>query len=315
MGGSGRASASSSASGEFPMRLTWRSWIRALVVLAAGVLLLPMMAWGKPDGESASKESAPASPVKKWVRVISTSAKLLQAPSYYSRVVRTAKLDDEFLVVQRVKTFFLVRDEETESFLFLDQYAAEFVERSAKPSRPRYLRDELMHLGIANVPYPEWDRSPSRGSGRERAYDGWARGKRYPTNYSPNWDYSPRLSGTMLIRSAQKYLGIRYALGGNGKAGIDCSGLTKLAAAAQGLELPRRASLQAEIGSMVAREDLRAGDLVFFRDRKDPGFLSHVGIYVGGGRFLHASSALGRVGYSSLDERYYRSHFAFGRRL
>lgn len=283
------------------------------MALVAGVLL-STVAWGGSD-TSAGKGSDLGQPAGKWVRVVSDSAKLLQAPSYQSRVVRTAEMDEQFLVVQRVKTFFLVRDEQTESFLFLDQYAAQFVERTAHRERARYLRDEVMHLGLAQTSYPDWDRSPSRGVRRDRAYDGWARGKRYPTSYSENLGYTPSLVGARLIRSAQKYMGMRYVLGGNGGSGIDCSGLTRQATAAQGLELPRRASLQAAIGLMVGRGDLRPGDLVFFRDRTDPGFLSHVGIYVGGGRFLHASSALGRVGYSSLGEHYYASHFAFGRRL
>jgi|GEM_PF-1620796 len=291
------------------------SGMRTLAALVAtSLLLLPAAALAETEGQ-AGEAHGEARVAGKWVRVVNASAKLLQAPSYHSRAVRTAELDEEFMVVQRVKTFFLVRDEETESFLFIDQYAVEFMDGERLAETPRYLRDEVMHLGLGHTPYPEWDRSPSRGSPRERAYDGWARGKRYPTAYSPNSGYSPRLEAAGFIRSAQKYLGTRYVLGGNGSGGIDCSGLTREAAASQGLTLPRRASLQAEIGAMVGRHQLRPGDLVFFQDRSDPGFLSHVGIYVGQGRFLHAAASLGRVGYSSLSEHYYSSHFAFGRRL
>lgn len=96
----------------------------------------------------------------------------------------------------------------------------------------------------------------------------------------------PRV-GSSIIRAARAYLGTTYIFGGMTHAGIDCSGLTYLAAQQVGVQLPRDAADQSRIGTVVRRADLRPGDLVFF----GPGSrdtIHHVGIYIGSGRILHA---------------------------
>ncbi len=251
-------------------------------------------------------------------RITSEGAKLLSAPTYQATVVREAKLNEEFTVVQRVSTFYLVKDTVSGSFLFVDQLAVSFLEKVPESERrKKYIRDDIMRLGLS---HPDWQFSGEYKNYRARGrkgfdvpYDGRAKGKSYPTNYSSNYDYVPMVDGEKVLAVAKRYLGMPYRLGGNGNGSIDCSALTAIALASQGIELPRRASLQASFGRMVSKSELKVGDLVFFRDNLDPGFLSHVGIYAGGGRFLHASASLGKVGYSSLSEPYYASHFAFGR--
>ena len=93
--------------------------------------------------------------------------------------------------------------------------------------------------------------------------------------------------GSSIIRAASAYLGTTYIFGGMTHAGIDCSGLTYLAAQQVGVQLPRDAADQSRVGAVVRRKDLRPGDLVFF----GPGSrdtIHHVAIYIGGGRVLHA---------------------------
>jgi len=251
-----------------------------------------------------------------WVRVISDSAQLMAAPSHRSRPVRETELFELLLAVDRVKSFYLVRDARTESFLFIDQFAVEFVDYQPPKSEQVFLRDVPMRLGVSSPADQLFGRSSgARRSGREKAYDGYCAGKWYPTRYYENADYTPRADGLQLVRDAQRYTGTRYVYGGNSVSGIDCSGLVSAVARQQGISLPRRAALQAEVGRMVTRSGLRTGDLVFFRDHRDPGYLSHVGIYLGGGRFIHAGSKLGKVGISSLSEDYYSRQFAFGRRI
>lgn len=125
----------------------------------------------------------------------------------------------------------------------------------------------------------------------------------------------PRVNGQRLVRDALVYLGAPYVLGGSTSQGIDCSGLTKACLARQGIDVLHRSSLQALEGQYVPHDALRAGDLVFFRDDVDSRYLSHVGIYAGNGRFVHASRSKGGVVVTSLSEAYFKTHYAFARRL
>ncbi|MBB3140281.1 C40 family peptidase [Halomonas organivorans] len=114
-----------------------------------------------------------------------------------------------------------------------------------------------------------------------------------------------------LLSEHQRWLGTPYRLGGTTRRGIDCSALVqRVFSEAFGLSLPRTTSQQVREGEAVSRDALRPGDLVFFRP---PGYYRHVGIYVGQGRFLHASTSRG-VKLSSLDNRYWRRHYWQARR-
>ena len=97
--------------------------------------------------------------------------------------------------------------------------------------------------------------------------------------------------------------------------GFDCSGLTYYNYGTMGINIPRTANEQFHCGTPVAKSELKKGDLVFFATKRGrPNFASHVGIYVGNGKFEHASSAKRRVTISSLDSKYYRTHFIGARR-
>jgi cell wall-associated NlpC family hydrolase len=103
------------------------------------------------------------------------------------------------------------------------------------------------------------------------------------------------------VRGARKQLGKPYVWGAsNPKVGFDCSGLIKyIAKKFYGRDLPHHAASQYRMGKRVKRQDLLAGDAVFFNPKSDgPG---HVGIYIGSGQFLHASSGGSRVMISELD--------------
>ena len=120
----------------------------------------------------------------------------------------------------------------------------------------------------------------------------------------------------LLSGIADQLMGIRYQFGGNTESGVDCSGLVRLVWQKLGLglaTLPRTAASMATLGLPVSLSDIKPGDLVFFNTLGRN--FSHVGVYLGEGRFLHASSGQRRVTLSSLSERYFRERFEGARRL
>jgi LysM repeat protein len=120
-----------------------------------------------------------------------------------------------------------------------------------------------------------------------------------------------------VIRTAKKYLGRRYVWGAEGPSSFDCSGFTQyVMRKSKGVKLPRVSRKQAYYGKYVTRSQLRPGDLVFFdTSRRRRGYVNHVGIYIGNGKFIHASSARHRVVITSLNSPFYRARFKWGRRV
>jgi peptidoglycan DL-endopeptidase LytE len=114
------------------------------------------------------------------------------------------------------------------------------------------------------------------------------------------------------VRIATGLLGRPYQWAGVGNRGFDCSGLVAHVFAALGRRLPHSSFAQYEIGMLVSRWELTPGDLVFFRTYNAGA--SHVGIYIGDGRFIHASYSRG-VAISSIEDSYYRDRFLGGRRM
>jgi hypothetical protein len=114
------------------------------------------------------------------------------------------------------------------------------------------------------------------------------------------------------VTVAMRYRGVPYVWGGTTPAGFDCSGLVQFAYDQEGVHLPRVAADQFNVGEHIARSELLPGDLVFFQD--STGYIHHVGMYIGGDRFVHAPHTGDVVKVSSLDSPYYAHQFAGGRR-
>lgn len=115
-----------------------------------------------------------------------------------------------------------------------------------------------------------------------------------------------------LVRAARGFTGVRYSYGSANRGATDCSGFTLQSFKAIGINLPRTARQQIYCGNKVSRDNLEKGDLIFFNTR---GFVSHVGIYLGGGRFIHASSGGGKVQENNLGDGYYSKRFIGARRV
>lgn len=108
-------------------------------------------------------------------------------------------------------------------------------------------------------------------------------------------------------------LGHPYRWAGSSPGGFDCSGFVMHVLGRHGISLPRTSQAQFNVGTPVNRNELQPGDLVFFTTYRAGA--SHVGIYYGNGRFLHASSAGGSVIWTDLGTQYYSNRFLGGRRM
>lgn len=106
--------------------------------------------------------------------------------------------------------------------------------------------------------------------------------------------------------------GVRYRLGGSNKRGVDCSGFVQITFREQfGLELPRSTTAQQSTGELVNKSRLRPGDLVLFRAGSTG---KHVGIYIGGDNFVHASTTKGVI-ISSMNDSYWKKRYRQARRV
>lgn len=125
-----------------------------------------------------------------------------------------------------------------------------------------------------------------------------------------------RDSASEMVLTAMNFLGVAYKRGGNSEeTGFDCSGFTRhIFEKTIGLVLPRRADEQAQSTSLItiAREELKPGDLVFFNTLKRT--FSHVGIYVGEGKFIHAPRTGAQVRVEDMRVAYWNQRFTGARR-
>ena len=120
-------------------------------------------------------------------------------------------------------------------------------------------------------------------------------------------------NGFSLVERAKSFLGTPYVWGGRAPGGFDCSGYIYYMLSQFGISSPRMADGQFGIGVPIEKNSLQAGDLVFF-STYEPG-PSHVGIYMGDGNFIHASSAAGQVTITPLSKAYYVERYLGARRV
>jgi len=116
-----------------------------------------------------------------------------------------------------------------------------------------------------------------------------------------------------VIKLAKSYQGVPYTWGGTSPSGFDCSGFTHYVFLQNGITIPRTSAAQYNSGTWVHKSQLKPGDLVFFTTYKAGA--SHVGIYIGNNKFIHASSGAGKIVVSDMDNTYYKSHYVGAKRV
>ena len=127
--------------------------------------------------------------------------------------------------------------------------------------------------------------------------------------HKPDTPAATSKMGKALVAAARKWIGTPYAYGGHSRKGTDCSGfLMEVFRECAGIDLPRSSRDQQAYCHPIDREDLAIGDLVFFSSKRSGSRVSHVGMYIGNGRMIHASSSRGVV-EDDLSLQYYVTHF------
>jgi len=118
-----------------------------------------------------------------------------------------------------------------------------------------------------------------------------------------------------IVDLATDMLGVTYRYGGHSpQKGFDCSGLVYYTHKQAGIKIPRTTRAQFRAVKQISYRSLEAGDLIFF-NTKGNGIVSHVGIYLGDGKFIHAPSSGKRVSIANMNDRYWKHHYSGAGRL
>lgn len=134
-----------------------------------------------------------------------------------------------------------------------------------------------------------------------------------PIPYTDQIKYSLTENDLLRLQStAIDYLGTKYRYGGTQVGALDCSAFVRTVFRDVNISLPRTSREQFRLGAAIQRDNLKTGDLVFFARRRT---ISHVGIYIGDGMFIHAAGGGKGVTISMLDEAYYRRYYVGAKRI
>jgi len=176
--------------------------------------------------------------------------------------------------------------------------------RQMESNRRTAQKHRKHEVEVARRHQKEWSKRGKQYASGHRSYGG---------RNTPEAHIGDKVNNEV-IREALSYRGTPYRSGGGSRGGFDCSGFTSYLYNKRGKGLPHSAAGQFGTGSKVVRPEMKAGDLVFFETVRKG--ISHVGVYVGDGKFVHSSSRRsGGVRVDSLDSGYYKGAFRGARRV
>ncbi len=137
-----------------------------------------------------------------------------------------------------------------------------------------------------------------------------------PLRFEAINDSSKKVDIELIISTAKSYLGTKHQMGGTSKSGIDCSGLVMMSLKSAGIDAPHISHEQGRYGRIIPLADsLKRGDLVFFiQSYNTNNLISHAGIFLGKGKFIHASAKTGVV-ITDMKDAYWKPKFVFGTRI
>ena len=165
-----------------------------------------------------------------------------------------------------------------------------------------YIRSD--YLDLTEVPYENKD------SNKEPLF--FKGGKSTGTPVSPSALNGNTATAQAIIATAKQYIGVPYVWGGSSPSGFDCSGFVQYVFGKHGVTLPRTSKEQYSVGTWVAQSNLQPGDLVFYNTSGSG--VSHLGIYIGNGQFIHASTSKG-VMISEMSNSYWSARYYGARRV
>lgn len=193
--------------------------------------------------------------------------------------------------------------------VFADYYSGNTtLHQGAQGSNTRSLQNDLSWLGYFDGTQTGYFGSYTRDSVIRFQKDHYL----VPDGIVGRWT-ARKIKAERVGQTAKRYLGVPYEWGGKTPSGFDCSGFTSYVLNANGIYAGRTAEQQYGQGYWVSKSDLKRGDLVFFSTYK-PG-PSHVGIYLGSGKFINASSGWDQIVIADLSNSYFAQHYLGSKRV
>ena len=195
-------------------------------------------------------------------------------------------------------------------------------ETPAEDAQPLVVRVTASSLNIRSGPDTSYAKAGKLSAGRTvevlEEVNGWYKidGGYISAEYTVKVEPSAVSKGQEIVDYAMQFVGYPYVYGGSTPKGFDCSGFTKYVYAQFGYSLNRSAANQLDDGTSVSMSELQPGDLVLFKKAGTGSKrASHVGLYIGDGQFVHASTSKVGVIVSHMTDAYYTSGFVGGRRI
>ncbi len=171
---------------------------------------------------------------------------------------------------------------------------------------------------ILNIPVPKsalakTEKAPITESARAARSETYMSAAKAELGEDQAGDSEASSTRLRLVEAGFQFLGVRYRFGGSSRTGLDCSGLVKTLFSKFNIDLPRSSREQFQQGERVSRDELKPGDLVFFSSGGSQP--THVGIYVGDNKFLHAARKARQVIVSDLNKIWYTMRYLGARRV